>query len=240
MELWKSDGTAVGTVVVKDVYPGSVGSSPGALRQAGSGRTILLSADDGDQGSEVWGSDGLAVGTRRLSNIAAGGWGADPTEFTLVGSTFFFRANDGATGEELYSMPLAITGAVLAASFGQGCPGTNGSVPRLSAVGLPTLANPAFGAALSAGRRNATCVLAVQLQKTPLSFGCTVYVSNPQITLWTRTDVQGRSWFPLGVPNHPILLGVDIFFQAAVDDPAGGWFRSMSLSNGLILVVGRQ
>ena len=26
-ELWKSDGTAAGTVLVKDIYPGSYGSS---------------------------------------------------------------------------------------------------------------------------------------------------------------------------------------------------------------------
>ena len=27
-ELWKTDGTAVGTVLVKDIYPGALGSSP--------------------------------------------------------------------------------------------------------------------------------------------------------------------------------------------------------------------
>ena len=41
-ELWKSDGTAAGTVMVKDIDPGSVGSTPNHLTAVGS--TLFFSA----------------------------------------------------------------------------------------------------------------------------------------------------------------------------------------------------
>src|SRR5262245_32757471 len=43
-ELWKTDGSVLGTVVVKDIHPGLAGSNPGNLAVAGS--LLYFTADD--------------------------------------------------------------------------------------------------------------------------------------------------------------------------------------------------
>ena len=57
-ELWKSDGTASGTVMVKDIYNGYSSSSPSSLTAVGN--TLYFRANDGTHGSELWKSDGTA------------------------------------------------------------------------------------------------------------------------------------------------------------------------------------
>ena len=42
IELWKSDGTDAGTVLVKDIEPGSGGSYPGKLENSGQLLTASL------------------------------------------------------------------------------------------------------------------------------------------------------------------------------------------------------
>ena len=44
-ELWKSDGTAAGTVLVKDINPGSASSDPSYLTNVNG--TLFFTADDG-------------------------------------------------------------------------------------------------------------------------------------------------------------------------------------------------
>ncbi|MBR9970881.1 ELWxxDGT repeat protein [Magnetospirillum sulfuroxidans] len=70
-ELWKSDGTAVGTVMVKDICPGSLGSNPTYLLNING--TLYFAASDGTNGRELWKSDGTAVGTVMVKDIYVGG-----------------------------------------------------------------------------------------------------------------------------------------------------------------------
>jgi ELWxxDGT repeat protein len=51
-ELWKSDGTAAGTVLVQDINPGSADSSPLWLTNVSG--TLFFSAFDGTHGFELW------------------------------------------------------------------------------------------------------------------------------------------------------------------------------------------
>jgi len=60
-ELWKTDGTRDGTVLVKDIRPGGDGSSP--LNFAALGDKVFFYADDGIRGAELWGSNGTDAGT---------------------------------------------------------------------------------------------------------------------------------------------------------------------------------
>src|SRR5262249_37722922 len=66
-ELWKSDGTPSGTVMVEDavpgggIYPGAFGSYPRGLTDVNG--TLFFSADDGTNGRELWKSDGTPSGT---------------------------------------------------------------------------------------------------------------------------------------------------------------------------------
>ncbi|MCX8042654.1 MAG: hypothetical protein N3B18_00845, partial [Desulfobacterota bacterium] len=51
-ELWKSDGTPEGTVLVKDIYPGSNWSIPDFL--IGIDGILYFTANDGFHGKELW------------------------------------------------------------------------------------------------------------------------------------------------------------------------------------------
>jgi ELWxxDGT repeat protein len=51
-ELWKSDGTAAGTVLVGDIRPGSDGSSPDSLTHLNG--ALFFAADGGLYGQELW------------------------------------------------------------------------------------------------------------------------------------------------------------------------------------------
>ena len=59
VELWKSDGTASGTVMVKDIYSGSTSSSPYYLTAVGN--TLYFGANDGTNGDELWKCDGIVT-----------------------------------------------------------------------------------------------------------------------------------------------------------------------------------
>jgi ELWxxDGT repeat protein len=104
-ELWRTDGTATGTVLVKDINPGPNGSSPSSLANVNG--ILLFSADDGVHGSELWVSDGTEAGTQLFTDIAAGAQSSSPAEMTVAGSRVFLVANDGEHGRELWAVPLA-------------------------------------------------------------------------------------------------------------------------------------
>jgi ELWxxDGT repeat protein len=103
-ELWKSDGTTAGTVLVKDINPNisygyGNGSNPYVLTAIG-GR-LFFTADDGTVGRELWTSDGTAAGTILVKEIDPdtspfGG----PGGLAAVGGTLYFSADEGITGAE--------------------------------------------------------------------------------------------------------------------------------------------
>src|SRR5439155_6458138 len=66
-ELWQSDGTAAGTVMVKDINPGTYSSFPSNLTNVNG--TLFFSANDGTVGEELWKSDGTAAGTVLVEDI---------------------------------------------------------------------------------------------------------------------------------------------------------------------------
>ena len=61
-ELWRSDGTALGTFLIRDLCPGSCGSRfPNWSDMAPLGDRVVFAADDGVHGLELWITDGTAV-----------------------------------------------------------------------------------------------------------------------------------------------------------------------------------
>jgi ELWxxDGT repeat protein len=75
-ELWKSDGTEVGTVLVKDINPGKLSS--GARLLACADGILYLIASDGMHGSELWKSDGTEAGTVLVKDINPGTANSNP------------------------------------------------------------------------------------------------------------------------------------------------------------------
>lgn len=86
-ELWRSDGTAEGTVLVKDINPGASDASPDSLFVTDG--MLYFSANDGTTGTELWKSDGTDSGTVRVADIDPGAGGSSPYSFTRSGDTIF-------------------------------------------------------------------------------------------------------------------------------------------------------
>jgi len=102
-ELWKSDGTAAGTMLVKDINPGSAGSAgPYSSNLTNVNGTLFFTASDGVHGDELWTSDGTAAGTTMVADINPGGSGSYAQSLTNANGTLFFAANDGLNGRELW------------------------------------------------------------------------------------------------------------------------------------------
>jgi ELWxxDGT repeat protein len=112
-ELWKSDGTRTGTVLVKDINPGAGASAPRRFTRIGD--AVFFTADDGVHGSELWRSDGTAAGTVLVKDINPGAQGQfySSSTFTEVGGTLFFLADDGVHGSELWKSDGTTPGTVL-------------------------------------------------------------------------------------------------------------------------------
>lgn len=85
-ELWKSDGSADGTAMVKDLTPGLDGTSFDDI-VAVPGRVFFRRATW--YLSELWTSDGTAGGTVKLADSIGGGFG-------VAGSQLFFSRFDGS------------------------------------------------------------------------------------------------------------------------------------------------
>lgn len=78
LELWVTDGTAVGTVPLVDIRPGPASSDPDQLTWHEAMRVLVFAADDGVHGRELWLTDGTATGTRLLADIDPGAQGSSP------------------------------------------------------------------------------------------------------------------------------------------------------------------
>jgi ELWxxDGT repeat protein len=106
-ELWKTDGTPAGTVLVSDIAPGSMSSNPSSLVAAGG--LVYFSAYEPVHGAELWQTDGTAAGTRLVQDIQPGVGSAAPAALTVAGGQLYFSADDGLHGAELWAYPLGAT-----------------------------------------------------------------------------------------------------------------------------------
>jgi ELWxxDGT repeat protein len=114
-ELWKSDGTAAGTVLVKDVFAGIAGSAPSYLTNVKG--TLYFTADNSTHGRELWKSNGTAAGTVLVKDINTGSGNSLPTNLTNVNGTLFFTADDGTGGQKLWKSDGTATGTVRVANL---------------------------------------------------------------------------------------------------------------------------
>ncbi|MEG5002090.1 DUF4347 domain-containing protein, partial [Microcoleus sp. B5-C4] len=106
-ELWKSDGTAAGTVLVKDINPGTSGLVLHPHIENVNG-TLYFAADDGTNGYELWKSDGTTAGTVLVKDIRPGDVTSLLQNLTNVNGKLYFTANDGINGDELWSLSPAV------------------------------------------------------------------------------------------------------------------------------------
>lgn len=116
-ELWKSDGTRAGTVLVKDIHPQDYDSAPSDLTAAGD--HVFFRARDGVHGQELWRSDGTAEGTTLVEDIRPGAKPGRPDALVAMGDSVFFSAHDddGSEGRDLWTSDGTEAGTVLVKDF---------------------------------------------------------------------------------------------------------------------------
>ncbi|MBH8578183.1 DUF4347 domain-containing protein [Nostocaceae cyanobacterium CENA369] len=102
IELWKSDGTESGTVLIKDINSGSASSLPSNFRNVNG--ILYFTANDGIHGDELWKSDGTTAGTALVKDINFGTNSSSISELTNVGDILYFNADDGINGRELWAL----------------------------------------------------------------------------------------------------------------------------------------
>ncbi|QGJ70079.1 Hypothetical protein PBC10988_17680 [Planctomycetales bacterium 10988] len=101
VELWMSDGTSAGTMLLTDINPFGDATPENLINIDG---TLYFSANSGANSSEVelWISDGTSLGTVLVKDINPGAANSNPANFTNVDGTLFFTADDGSNGVELW------------------------------------------------------------------------------------------------------------------------------------------
>ncbi|MCB9890044.1 MAG: hypothetical protein H6833_00160 [Planctomycetes bacterium] len=105
-ELYGSDGTELGTGLVRDISPGE-GNGMTALLGVHATQLVFAATATGVPGTEeLWKSDGTEPGTvlvRDLNPPLPGTRSADPRDFFDADGTLYFQARTEATGVELWS-----------------------------------------------------------------------------------------------------------------------------------------
>ena len=137
-ELWISDGTMIGTKLIKDINPGSASSSPFMQQQHLPDRRFLIfrdsipnvlffGADDGVTGNELWRTNGQFGGTRLVRDINFGT--ADGLlNNQLIGITdkphhkIYFAASNGANlfNNELWTSNDTVPGTKIVQDINPG------------------------------------------------------------------------------------------------------------------------
>ena len=126
-QLWKSDGTTAGTVVVKDLPPDytytsidSLTSVHGILAFSFMDKSYQPTRDDS---AELWISDGTAAGTVMVKDIFPGDFGSAPAHLTMANTppngidkeALFFSAIDPIYGRELFILDFTPPTSIITA-----------------------------------------------------------------------------------------------------------------------------
>ncbi|HZN65573.1 MAG TPA: PKD domain-containing protein, partial [Tepidisphaeraceae bacterium] len=108
--LWKSDGTAAGTVVVEGSRTGANFSDVFNLTDVAG--TLAFTAADAAVMSgaySLWTSDGTTAGTTKVRDTFRGGMEGAYGTIGAVGSVVLFTANDGVGSQELWALQTDAT-----------------------------------------------------------------------------------------------------------------------------------
>ncbi|HVE72220.1 MAG TPA: Ig-like domain repeat protein [Thermoanaerobaculia bacterium] len=120
-QLWKTDGTADGTVMIREFSTGCCGTSFTKLVSLGD--RVVFGVDDGVHGIEPWVSDGTEAGTVLLRDIHPTA-PSNPQSFVIADGIIYFTATDPEHGAELWQTDGTPQGTRLVADL---LPGTKGS-----------------------------------------------------------------------------------------------------------------
>jgi ELWxxDGT repeat protein len=145
-ELWRSDGTAAGTTLVKDIIPGPEGSFPNNAVVADG--MLYFAIYTGSQ-TELWKSDGTGAGTVRVDAGVT-----DISRIVLAGTDLHVVGRRGDVGEELFMLPN-----VRAVPFTISQQPTSQSIASRAPLTLTVATTSSNGTPLYQWRRNGLAIL---------------------------------------------------------------------------------
>lgn len=131
-ELWKSDGTTIGTKLVKDIRPGIEGSEPYGFKVING--YLYFSAFTEEYGWELWISDGTETGTHIFIDIVQGSIGSNPNLGIFYNGFIYFSADVNNTGQELWKTDGSILGTEMVKELNTGFENTNGYLKPIGAT----------------------------------------------------------------------------------------------------------
>lgn len=120
--LWRSDGTAVGTVSF-----GIFGRNDNELLVVGDRLFFTAESWDDPRGKELYQTNGTLNGTILVRDIVPGIDNSSPAEFTEFQSMLYFRAQTPESGGELWRSDGTSDGTIM---IKDAVPGVEGSFPR--------------------------------------------------------------------------------------------------------------
>lgn len=116
-ELWRTNGTTTGTVIVKDIVPGPISSYPShftAVNLTNVGSRVFFSAET-PTGDQLWLTDGSDAGTKKVANLN----GPIASAKALNGKLAFFErvSSGGNTTYQLWVSNGTASGTTMLKSF---------------------------------------------------------------------------------------------------------------------------
>lgn len=106
-QLWKTNGTAAGTVLIKDFDKGGLIYSYFYTKTG-----LYFSADDGTKGAEPWFTDGTATNTQMVADINSGSGSSNPQFSFVYNGNLFMTADNGNSADnytDLYKINASAT-----------------------------------------------------------------------------------------------------------------------------------
>ena len=208
-ELWKSDGTHAGTVLVKDINPVT---TPTRSSDHRCGRDVVLQRRRRHARQELWKSDGTRAGTVLVKDIRPGPLRhSGPRSLTDVGGTLFFTADDGIHGTSCGS-PTAPSG------HGPG----QGHRPRSRLLrAVPVHLTGVKGTVFFTRRHGAH------------GASCGSRMAAGRARSWSRTSTQAPT---TQRPGRPDRCGGTLFFSADDASTAAELWKSDGTEAGTVLV----
>lgn len=141
VELWKTDGTASGTSLVKDIESGAGDSTPAKLASlkiaSPFSSTFFFSATTTAEGLELWKSDGTSGGTSIVTDFESGASSSTLNSLAAVSSGYLVAAGNSTTGIEPYFLDAAGTSLTNLMDITSGA--TDSSPTKLTKLGSKTL-----------------------------------------------------------------------------------------------------
>jgi ELWxxDGT repeat protein len=100
-ELWRSDGTSLGTQMLLDANPGTGGVNVSPWMFTFQGK-LYYSFDDGTHGQELWATDGTPQGTGLIKDIYGGRLKSSISGQMLWNDKLYFSALTPGAGKQLW------------------------------------------------------------------------------------------------------------------------------------------